>query len=240
MERVIASMGYYKSQKLNRARVVIADDHDLFRQILSKILEEEGMEVISTVPNGRDAVETTLKHKPDIVLMDIVMPEMDGLEALTIIKYICPEIPVFMITALEDPLYLARAGDLGAEGFFSKAVEPDELIHAIRGVLSGGKLCNDPTLKSGPIAPSIPDFVFPNLEPQSPVGENLTEKESLVLSFIAMGLDNPALMEKLHITKNTLKTHIRNIFSKLGVSNRTQAAVWAIQNGYTMNLPTCL
>ena len=233
-------MGYYKSHKLSKARVVIADDHDLFRKILSRILEEAGMEVISTAANGKVAVEATLKHKPDIVLMDIVMPEMDGLAALSIIKYMCPEIPVFMITALEDPLSLARAGDLGAEGFFSKAVVPDELIDAIRSVLSGEKLRINPILKTGPTALSIPDFAFPNHKPQSPDGEDLTEKESVILSFIAMGLDNQAVMEKLHITKNTLKTHIRNIFSKLGVSDRTQAAVWAIQNGYTANLPSCV
>jgi DNA-binding NarL/FixJ family response regulator len=231
------NMGYNKVPKLNNPRVVIADDHDLFSQILGMTLKEAGMEVVHVATTGREAVEATLLHNPDIVLMDIVMPEMDGLAALSILKYACPETPVFMITALADPLYLARAGELGAEGFFSKAVGSKELVNAIHDILSGGKLSVGLKLKPEPVAPSFSDNKFPMVEPQSPRRKELTEKESMILSLIASGFDNQTMLEKLHITKNTLKTHIRNIFSKLEISDRTQAAIWALQHGYGDGVP---
>ena len=217
-------------------RVVIADDHDIFRQILALTLEEAGMDVIHFAKSGREAVDATLNLKPDIVLMDIVMPEMDGLAALSIIKYLSPETPVFIITALPDPLYLARAGELGAEGFFSKAVESEELIHAIHELLSGERLLVEPRLKPESNARPIPGFPFSNAEPQSLEGEDLTEQERLILTQIAIGLHNQAVMDNLHISKNTLKTHIRNIFFKLSVSDRTQAAIWALQHGYGVHV----
>ena len=230
-------MGYNKVPKPNNPRVVIADDHDLFSQILRMTLEEAGMEVVHVATTGREAVEATLQHNPDIVLMDIVMPDMDGLAALSILKFTCPETPVFMITALADPLYLARAGELGAEGFFSKAVVSEELVRAIHEILSGGNLGVGSKLNPDSVDPSFSDKKFPIVEPQSPRRNVLTEKESMILSLIASGFDNQTILEKLHITKNTLKSHIRNIFSKLEISNRTQAAIWALQHGYGNGVP---
>jgi len=230
-------MGYNKVEKNITARVVIADDHDLFRQILQLTLEGAGMEVVYVASTGDQALKATLEYKPDIVLLDIAMPEMDGLAALSVIKFMAPEIPVIIITALTDPLYMARAGELGAEGFFSKGVTSEELIAAIHALTSGERIHIKPIQKMGPPMPSVPGFTFPKEELKSTEDQDLTEQESLILSFVAMGLDNHGIMDKLHISKNTIKTHMRNIFSKLGVSDRTQAAIWAIQNGYAVTVP---
>jgi DNA-binding NarL/FixJ family response regulator len=225
-----------KKEKLISPKVVIADDHDLFREILTLTLEEAGMEVVYAASSGREAIDAVEEHKPDLVILDIVMPEMDGLAALSILRYIAPDLPVVMITGVVDPLYMARAGELGASGYYSKGVEPKELIEGLQSILAGEKQPLVSKKTKDPAPPSMPGFVFPKEEPQRIIGEELTEQESLILSLIAMGLDNQSIMEKLHISKNTLKTHNRNLFSKLGVSDRTQAAIWGIQNGYGLSL----
>jgi DNA-binding NarL/FixJ family response regulator len=221
-----------KVEKASKARVLIADDHDLFRQILTLSLEEAGMEIVAIASTGRQAVEATLEHKPDCLLLDIAMPEMDGLAALSIIKYLSPDTPVMMVTALADPLYMARAGELGAEGFFTKGVSAKELVDTIQAIRSGKNLSKFSPRRVEPAAPVIPGSHFGKEKALSPTMHDLTNQESLVLSLVAMGLTNPAIESRLHISKNTVKTHMRNIFSKLGVSDRTQAAVWALHNGY--------
>jgi DNA-binding NarL/FixJ family response regulator len=220
------------SKQGQTSRVLIADDHELFRQILTLSLEEAGMEVIAMASTGRQAVEATLEHNPDCVLMDIAMPEMDGLAALSIIKYQSPNTPVIMVTALADPLYMARAGELGAEGFFSKGVSAEELVETIQTLVSGERRPGSFVRTMEPAAPSVAGNNSSQEEALPVAAHDLTNQESLVLSLVAMGLTNPAIEDKLHISKNTVKTHMRNIFSKLGVSDRTQAAVWALHNGY--------
>ena len=219
-------------EKVHTPRVLIADDHGLFRQILTLSLEEAGMEVIDTASTGRQAVNATLEHKPDCLLLDIAMPGLDGLAALSIIKYLSPDTPVIIVTSLADPLYMARAGELGAEAFFSKGVSADELVSTIRSMLSGKRRSGSFIRSMDPPAPSVPGSHLRKEESFSSTTHNLTDRESLILSLVAMGLPNPAIENKLHISKNTVKTHMRNIFSKLGVSDRTQAAVWALNNGY--------
>jgi NarL family two-component system response regulator LiaR len=226
-----------KKPKLIIPRVVIADDHDLFREILTLTLEGAGMDVVHAASTGREAVDAVNKHNPDLVILDVVMPEMDGLAALSVIKFMFPEIPVVMITALVDPLYLARAGELGADGYYSKGVEADELIAAIHSILAGEKPQLTSMRTKEPVPPAMPGFAFPKEEPKPGLAEELTEQEGIILSLIAMGLENQEITEKLHVTRNTLKTHTRNIYSKLGVSDRTQAAIWALQNGYHVGAP---
>jgi DNA-binding NarL/FixJ family response regulator len=225
-------MGNNKVSKFKVPRVIIADDDNLFSQILSLTLEAAGMEVVTIVTTGREAVDATLEHKPDIVLMDIVMPEMDGLAALSVIKFNQTQIPVFILTGLADPLYLARAGELGAEGFFSKAVQSEELITAMRDVLSKKEMRVGPGKLNISSPPMFGNLIHQD-DPQISSENELSEKEIEILSLIANGLDNQSILEKLHITKNTLKTHIRSIFTKLKVKDRTQAAIWALHHGYS-------
>jgi len=237
MQSTRATTKHIRAKKNSIPRIAIVDDHDLFRKIYEMTLESAGMEVCCMASNGNQAVKAIMEHKPDFILMDIAMPEMDGLAALSILKYMAPEIPILIISSMTDPLYMARAIELGAEGFFSKGVTPTELIAAIETILSGERLHTQPRQSDNPPAPSVPGFAFPKEKPNSPVEEDFTDQERLILSLISMGNNNRTIMEKLHISKNTLKTHSRNIYSKLDVTDRTQAAIWAVQNGYGVNSP---
>jgi DNA-binding NarL/FixJ family response regulator len=190
------------------------------------------MRVIASAASGNQAVEATIKHRPDILILDIAMPDLDGLAVLAVVKYTVPETRVIILTALEDRLYLSRASELGADGFFSKGVENDYLIETIRGIASS----NGPSIFTKtiptPTAPKELSLLFPKEKDKSSIGQSLTDKETLILSLISMGIDNHGIVEKLSITNNTLKTHTRKIYSKLGVSDRSQAAIWALRNGF--------
>jgi DNA-binding NarL/FixJ family response regulator len=190
------------------------------------------MRVIASAATGSQAVDATLKHRPDILILDIAMPDVDGLSALSIIKFFVPETHVIILTALADPSYLTRASELGADGYFSKGVENDYLIQTIRGIASS----NGPSIFTKtiptPTAPKELSLLFPKEKEKSSNGQSLTDKETLILSLISMGIDNKGIVEKLSITNNTLKTHTRKIYSKLGVSDRSQAAIWALRNGF--------
>ena len=225
-------MGQAVEKKRSMPHVAIADDHELFRKIYTLTLESAGMEVCCTASTGKQLVDAIQEHKHDILLLDIAMPEMDGLAALTILKYLAPEIPILVISYMTDPTYMARALELGADGYLSKGVSPTELISSIEKLIAGERLHIETSQPIDPSAPSIPGLAVPKEEPNSPEAEDLTDQEQLILSLIAMGNDNQAIMETLHISKNTLKTHTRNLFAKLGVNDRTQAAIWALQNGY--------
>jgi DNA-binding NarL/FixJ family response regulator len=226
-----------EKKKITKPRIAIADDHDLFRKIYEVTLEATGMEVCCMAINGNQALKNLTDHEHDLFIMDIAMPEMDGLAALSVLKYLLPELPVLVISNMSDPAYKSRALELGADGFLSKGVSPTELISAIQSLLNGEELPAETTRVAEPAPPSIPGFVFPKEKPENPEEEDFTDQERLILSLIAMGNDNQTIMEKLHISKNTLKTHTRNIFSKLGVKDRTQAAIWAVQNGYGVTGP---
>lgn len=213
-------------------RVVIADDHELFRNVLILTLEAAGISVIETVSNGRQAIDSAIKHNPDILTLDIIMPVLDGLAALAIVKYLLPEIHVVIITSVPEAEYLSRAGELGAAVFFSKGVSPELLISTIHTLVADEP--SQITIQDidEPILPSVPCIHFTNKEMDYSNECYLTEKEGLVLSLISMGYDNKSILEHMFISYNTLKTHMRNIYSKIGVNNRTQAALWALKNGF--------
>jgi DNA-binding NarL/FixJ family response regulator len=221
-------------------RVIIADDHELFRKALAITLEEAGCDVIAAVSSGRQAVDSAIKQKPDVLILDIAMPELDGLAALPIIKYLVPEIVVIVITSNADPNFLARAGELGANAFFSKSVTSETLIHTVHELVTkktpNGKY--DKSLEPTPPTPpamtnSDPDTTFTN-------EYDLTDQEMIVLSLISLGHDNKSILKKLCITNNTLKSHIKNIYKKIGVNDRTQAAIWAIHHGLGESLSIAL
>jgi len=217
-------------------RVVIADDHELFRNVLILTLEEAGISVIETVSNGRQAVDSAIKHKPDILTLDIIMPVLDGLAALAIVKHLHPEIHVVVITSAPKVEYLSRAGELGVAAFFSKGVSSELLINTIHTLIDHEPSQIPIQDIDEPTAPSVPCIHFTNKEMDYFNEFNLTEKEGLVLSLISMGYDNKSILEHLFISNNTLKTHMRNIYSKIGVNDRTQAAIWALKNGFGVGI----
>ncbi len=209
--------------------VLIADDHGVVREGLRAMLEREGMQVVGEAATGREAVEKTQALSPDVVLLDIRMPEGDGLWALETIKATHPAVCVIMLTTYANPGYLARAVTAGAAGYLTKETDPDRIVAAIRAAVAGDELLDRNLLRAA-LRNVAPETELP-LAAEEPPLEPLTEQEIAVLRLIAAGLGNEEIGAALAISVNTVKTHIRHIFQKLGVSDRTQAAVWAVRHG---------
>jgi DNA-binding NarL/FixJ family response regulator len=236
------------------SRVIVADDHPLFRYALRSVLEcSESFEVIAEAADGQQALELARTFKPDLVLMDIRMPNMGGLEATHAIKRELPQTVVLMITAHEETSHLAEAIKAGAAGYVLKGESPQQITAAIRAALDGESPL-DPEVARRLILdlmdeqgnnerPSSSDVVAPGSFPSPPlVGEHhphekgalpssLTAREVEVLRLLMRGLSNHQIARELLISTSTVKKHVRRIISKLGVSDRTQAAVRAVELG---------
>jgi DNA-binding NarL/FixJ family response regulator len=204
-------------------RLMIVDDHALFREGLRALFSAiEDIELVSEATTGQDAVDLAEKHQPDVVLMDIDMPGMDGVQATRRILNMVPSIGVVMVTMLEDDASVFSAMRAGARGYVLKGAQADELLQTIRAV-AGGQALFGPAIaarmmhffnqQSELMLPSLPDEVFPELTP----------REREVLELIARGERNSAIAEKLVISDKTVRNHITNIFSKLQVADRAQA-----------------
>ncbi len=210
-------------------RVLIADDHGVVREGLRSLLSRAGLEVVGSAATGREAVDLAQRLRPDVVLLDIRMPDMDGLQALIAIKESLPTTSVIILTTYTNLEYLARAVALGAAGYLSKEVDPDRIPPAVRAVVAGETIIDRSLLQA---ALSIPlHLTGDKPQPAMAPAHNLTEQEVRVLRLIAEGMSNDAIAEALSISRNTVKTHVRHIFEKLGVSDRTQAAIWAMRHG---------
>ena len=211
-------------------RVLIADDHGVVRAGLRSLLLESGLDVVGEASNGREAIALVDELQPDVVLLDIRMPDLDGLQALAMIKAANPTISVIMLTTYANPQYLARAVTLGAAGYLSKEVEPHRIPRAVKAAAAGDSLLDAGLLKValGHVSAEIPTIIP---EPTELPTERLTDQETTVLKLIAEGLNNTSIANTLSISHSTVKTHIRHIFQKLAVSDRTQAALWAVRYG---------
>ena len=215
-------------------RVLIADDHPLIVEGLKMVLGRKGIEVIGEATTGRQAVEKTLALEPDVLLLDIRMPDMDGLEALASIKAARPRTSVLVLTSFGNPEYLARAVTLGAAGFLSKSAEPEKIPQAIKAIAEGETVVERELLQSALRAlVSSTRATAGGAESEIP---DLTPQEIRILTLVAEGMDNSAIAERLCLSRNTIKSHVHNIFTKLGVSDRTQAAVWAMRHGLVPGL----
>lgn len=218
-------------------RIIITDDHALLRDGLRSMLDgEPGLEVVGEAANGREAIELCRSLKPDLVLMDVRMPEMDGLEATHIIKQELPSTSVLMVTMHENPDYLLEALSAGAAGYVLKGASGDRLINAINRTLMG----------ESPLAQELAAQLLRRLadkrgeEAQPPaqqqnrgdqLAKELTPRETEVLGLLARGQSNPQIAQTLTISRATAKVHVERIIRKLEVSDRTQAAVRAIELG---------
>jgi DNA-binding NarL/FixJ family response regulator len=206
-------------------RVLVADDHPLFRDGIIGLLQAADFDVIGQVGDGQAAVEAALRLRPDIVLMDITMPQMSGLEALRLIKKALPETQVVMLTVSDDDSDLVEAIRSGAQGYLLKSLGTDEFIEMLNGLQQGEAAMTRQTT-----ARLMKGFTESTLRQAEPT-DRLTEREIELLELVALGLANKAIAQELSISINTVKYHIKNILQKLGAQNRTEAVTYAIQNG---------
>lgn len=212
---------------MNKIRVLIADDHSMVRHGLKQILElENDMVVVAQASNGREAVELTKQHNPDVVLMDINMPILNGLQAIKELKQERHPSKVIVLTIHEDREYLFKTLQMGAQGYVLKDAEPSVLIDAIRNV-SRGESYIQPNMTTE----LVKEFNRVTLNEKEKHDEsNLTTREVEVLELIAEGMINKEIAQKLYISEKTVKNHVSSIFKKLNVSDRTQAAIYAFKN----------
>jgi len=208
-------------------RVLIADDHHVVRRGLLFFLKtQKDMDVIGEATNGQEAVDMTASLKPDIVLMDLVMPIMDGIQATKKIKEQHPQTEVLMLTSFSDRDHVIPAIEAGAAGYQLKDIEPDDLVESIRKLMRG----------ENTLHPRATSELMKNREPQIEPPHKLyplTPREQDVLSELTKGKSNREIASSLFVTEKTVKTHISNIFSKLHVQDRTQAALYAVKHGLT-------
>lgn len=219
--------------------MLIADDHALVREGMRTMLTSEpNLEVIGEAENGREALEMCRKLCPDLVLMDVRMPEMDGLTATKEIKGECPETSVLIITTHESPEYLMDAIRAGAAGYVLKDSSKRQLLDAVQGVLSGDSPLNQELAMR--LLQRLADEKRQNMEPltesikkrqEETLVEPLTDREIEVLRLLALGKTNRQVAQELLVSLSTIKTHIQRVIIKLGVSDRTQAAVRAAELG---------
>jgi NarL family two-component system response regulator LiaR len=207
-------------------KVLIVDDHGVVRQGLRTYLELlDDIEVIGEAENGLEALAQVRQQQPDVVLMDLVMPEMDGIEATRQVSAISPSTRVIVLTSFADDEKVFPAIKAGATGYLLKDVSPGDLANAIRAVHAGEThLHPDITRKL------VDQFASPRTNPR-PTPEELTPRELEVLRLIAQGMSNREIAQALTISEKTVKTHVSNILSKLHLADRTQAAIYAHRHG---------
>ena len=209
---------------MTEIRVLIADDHAVVRQGLRTFLElQEDIEVVGDAADGEAALAGVQRHEPDVVLMDLVMPNLGGVEAIRRLRALRPETRVLVLTSFLDDEKLFPAVRAGAAGYLLKDVEPAELVRAIRTVADG-----EAQLHPAVAARLMEEFS----DTERPVAEEaLTAREREVLLLIARGLPNKQIALELGIAEKTVKTHVSSILSKLGLTDRTQAALYAVRAG---------
>ncbi len=211
-------------------RVLIADDHRLFRQGLRQICETVGhLDVVGEAENGQEAVDMARRLKPDVVLMDISMPVLDGVQATGLIVAHDPTIRVLILTMYKQDRYVFEAIKAGARGYLLKDIDEQELVDAVRAIHRGEALI-DPGLATRLLEE------FRRLSQSAAVNdkmENLTEGEMDVLQLVAQGLDNKSIARQLNLAERTVTNRLSEIYQKLHVANRTQAALVALRRGWT-------
>jgi NarL family two-component system response regulator LiaR len=212
-------------EKRETVRVLIADDHAVVREGLRGLIASEpGMEVIGEARDGVEAVLKARALRPDVILMDLVMPRQDGLEAIGEIKQADPDARILVLTSFAEDEKVFPAIKIGALGYLLKDSAPEELLRAIRDVYRG----------ESSLHPTIARKLIREIHQKSdlpPAAEPLTEREVEVLRLVAQGLSNDEIGEQLFIAERTVRTHVSNILAKLHLANRTQAALYALREG---------
>ncbi len=203
-------------------RVLVVDDHEVVRTGLKTLLAGTDVEIVAECGSGAETIELVKQHRPDVVLLDVRLADGDGTKILGQLKFEFPELPVVIFTAYDNPTFMARAVALNASGYLLKNVSKAKLVDSLRKVASGQDLWVREDLRRIGSALAVP-----RLPPDLDVP--LTERECEVLRKMAMGLTNKQIADALKISYETVKQHVQHILQKIGVTDRTQAAVWAVR-----------
>lgn len=202
-------------------RVLIADDHDLVREGICKLLElYEDIKVVGEAGDGLETISQVRKNPPDLVLLDLNMPRMDGITSIKKIKEINPEIKVLILTIHDGEEYVFEVAKAGAEGYIQKDIKPEELKNSIERVIKGEK-----------VFPQNIEEQFANVVIEKREVEELSAREQEVLELLAQGMSNRNVAETLFISEKTVKNHVSNILKKLAVNDRTQAVIVSLKRG---------
>ena len=214
---------------MSSINVLLAEDHVITRQGIRRLIEDEkGIKVIGEASDGEEAVQMTTDLKPDIIIMDIAMPKLNGIEATRQIKLINPRTAVLILSAYDDDEYVFALLKVGAAGYLLKNVSGDELTRAIRAVYKG-----EPVLDPIVARKVMNYFKLPGkmrgLEKPS---DHLSNRETDILKLAAKGMTNKDIADKLHLSNRTVEGHLRTIFNKLGVGSRTEAVLYGLRKGW--------
>lgn len=203
-------------------RVLLADDHSMVREGLRLFLKRDPeLEVIAEATDGVQAVNLTRQIHPDVVLMDILMPVLDGISATAMIRQETPGIEIIILSSIVEHSTVVRAVKAGASGYLLKNIEADDLCRAVKAVATG----------QAQLSPQVSTCLMHEVQfPET--RKNLTERETDVLCLLAQGHSNKDIARHLHVVEDTVKSHVRHILSKLGVQSRTQAALYAMRLGW--------
>lgn len=205
-------------------RLLVADDHQVIRTGLASLFAGTNIEIVAEAATGKETVEQAEKCKPDVILLDIRMPDGDGLSILEKLRGVVPESRVVMLSTYDNPTYIARAVALGASDYVLKGSTRDTLITTIQAAADGESPSHVGELRRVATTMKIRQVIDDDDVP-------LTQRETQVLRHVALGLSNKEIGRSLEISVETVKEHVQNILRKITVSDRTQAAVWAVRKG---------
>ena len=207
---------------MSTIRTVIADDHEVVRTGIKSLLHGTEIEIVASAASGEEAIRAVVEHAPDVALIDVRLPKGDGLQCLGRIKLDHPDTAVVMLSTYDNPTYIARSVALGAAGYILKGASGKTLVEAIRTAARGESVWTRDELRRVTGALATPRLI-------ADVEVPLTQRESEVLKQLSQGLTNKEIALQLHISYETVKEHVQHILRKIGVTDRTQAAVWAVR-----------